>query len=343
MPIGDKLGLLENAPKRFADLIFSMGQRIRYFRSYRCACKDKDYQEDYEGCSSDGSQKTCPKCRGNGRIYDPYEDYNKMGVSSVTNEKMRDRIGQVEIGDVVLTIPYYTWDKSSVPWQHVANNMWETIGEGDKIVLLDVKRRVEDIVQRERDYRTRHIFIESILDVRNYDKVLTENLHFTLVDNNKINFNDNPIKGKRLKLDLDVSKELKKVGGGYIRDKYDQPDKLTMIDSASQEFELLFKEDYNTDAIFHNEFVGYADTGQMAVGTVTLWGSVTTKTNQTITLNGQFSFYLDTPSKSTEKYSVQYLIQPTYIVYRDVGMNRKLDNQLLPKRVALKKKDFIDP
>jgi len=343
MAIGDKLPLLTIAPQKFAMLAYSMGQRVRYYRSYRCACKERNFNDDYYAFSSDNPKKDCPTCRGNGRIYKAYEDYSRILVSAIHNEKMRDRIGEGEIGDMLLTIPYYTWDKSSVPWHFVHNNIWDVIGEGDKVILLDVKQRIEDVIKREHDYRLRNIFIDSILDVRSWDKVLTEGLQFTLTDNNKIDFNDHPVKGKRLRLDLDVSKSLKQVGGGYIRDKYGNWNKLTMIDSLNHEFVLDFTEDYNTDQILHNEFVGFAETGQMEPGTIFLWGQITTVTNQTIDLNGQYTFYLDATSTSSERYAVQYLIQPTYIVYREIPMNRRQDAQLLPKRCILKKKDFIDP
>ena len=343
MPIGDKLPLLTIAPKKFAMFAYSLGQRVRYYRSFRCACQERSFDTDYVGYSSDNPKKACPTCRGNGRTYAPYEDYSRILISAIHNEKLRDRIGEGEIGDMLLTLPYYTWNKSSVPWSYDHNNVWDLIGEGDKIILLDVKQRIEDVIKREKDYRLRNIFIDSILDARSWDKVLTEGLQYTLTDNNMINFNDHPVKGKRLRLDLDVSKSLKQVGGGYIRDKYGKWNKLTMTDSQNNEFVLDFSEDYNTDQILHNEFVGFAETGEMAAGTVQLWGTVTTTTNQTINLIGQFTFYLDATSTSSEKYAIQYLIQPTYIVYKEIPMNRRQDAQLLPKRCILKKKDFIDP
>ena len=316
MPFGETLELLEAAPHKFADMAWSMGQRVRYFHSQRCSCQTKTFAGDYLSYADKSPPRDCPTCHGTGRVYYDYVDYQKMLVSQINNQKMRDRIGEGEIGDMLLTVPYHYFNKSNTPYTYDYNPIWDTIGEGDKIILLDVKQRIEDIIQRERDYRLRNVFVDSILDVRSFDKVFTEGVEFVLDDYNKIDFHDLPIKGKKLRLELDCSKSLKAIGGGYIRDKYGRWNYLTMIDSTGAEFALSFTESHNPNQVVHSEFVGFAETGQIAVGWVGLWGQVTAINGFVINLTGQFKFYLAANSQNTERIAVQYLIQPQYVVFR---------------------------
>ncbi len=338
--LGFDLEILKNSPRKFAQLATSFGQQVRYFRSFKTPSEKRDFNDNYVGFSQDTHQHSGDS-GAQGRQYAAGVDFDRLLVSQIRNEKMRDKLGYGEIGDMLLTVPRHRFDGSVCPYVFEEIPIYDTIGEGDKVVLLNVKRRVEDVIQREKDYRLRDpIFVQSILDVRTINGIVP-NANYALTDGNFVDFGDTPIKGKPININLDSNAELKKVGGAYIQDDSGNPDQLRMEDEDGNSFILSFKENVDKDHILHTNFVGhFEDSGKMKAGTIKLFGEFTTVTNVTIVFTGNVTFFLASTSVNEDIHTVQYLLQPSYIVFKDVGMDRIPDQVTLPKRFLLKKIDF---
>lgn len=123
-------------PSFFNEQIAAMGQRVYYIPVSRCYCWR---------ASSGQATPDCSECGGTGYLYGTPVEYTIL-LHAVTDMEEYKNFGDVEVGDLVATIPAQA---KSVDGDMVTCALYDEITSGDLIRMADVTRVDTQVVLRE--------------------------------------------------------------------------------------------------------------------------------------------------------------------------------------------------
>jgi len=108
----------------FEILIADLGRRVMYAPAVKCPCR---------GGSYDAADPACPLCMGRGYFHEAEVGPLTIGATNMATSKKYQQYGEVEQGDLALTLPAQVRDAAGA-WS--ANPAY-TAAERDRFVLTD--------------------------------------------------------------------------------------------------------------------------------------------------------------------------------------------------------------